>query len=161
MIPMHVKTKKMYPDEELVASALDDVEVSASRSMCWCSVPASPFGLFRMQEYEEEDLYAQNSQVNSLSPVSNNAHIVNWNDYGYALVPLVSDQGPQIKNRSPERISFNMTPWWFCTKCKQHYSCILNAFLFFIKKVRNRIENSKIDSHNWVDWYNHRSSSLL
>ena len=54
-------------------------------------------------------MYGQNAQLNSLSPVSNNAHIVNWNDYGYALGPLMSDQGPQVKQRSSERISFNIS----------------------------------------------------
>lgn len=54
-------------------------------------------------------MYGQNAQINSLSPVSNNAHIVNWNDYGYALGPLMSDQGPQIKHRNAERIAFNVS----------------------------------------------------
>ena len=54
-------------------------------------------------------MYGQNAHTNSLNPVSNNAHIVNWNDYGYALAPLMSDQGPQLKQRTSERVSFNIS----------------------------------------------------
>lgn len=101
-VPSHLKKEKRYADEELVASALDGTEVRTF--FTWTS------RLTRCeQEYEEEDLYGQNAQINALSPISNNAHIVNWNDYGFALGPLMSDQGPQVKHRSSERISYNIT----------------------------------------------------
>lgn len=36
-------------------------------------------------------MYDQNSLSNSLNPINDAGHLLNWNDYGYALIPLTSD----------------------------------------------------------------------
>jgi hypothetical protein len=48
-------------------------------------------------------------QSNTLNPVPSNSQLLNWADYGYALIPMSGGEQPQSVERTPERLS---SPAW-------------------------------------------------
>ncbi|KAI1296557.1 Neuroendocrine convertase 1 [Halotydeus destructor] len=65
-VPSHFKRYKVYKDEEIIARVIDQFE-----------------------EYDEDDMYDQNSMDNNLAPlIPSSSQLVNWNDYGLSLIPL-------------------------------------------------------------------------
>jgi len=79
-IPRHLKKKRVYPDQRIVSVALDKQEEEEYYSSLGDTTAS------------EENIYDQNSHPNYLSPVLDAGKLLNWNDYGYALIPLISDQ---------------------------------------------------------------------
>jgi len=51
------------------------------------------------QEYDEDEIYDQNSMDNNLSPLPSSSQLLNWNDYGYALVSMSASNQPTSNER--------------------------------------------------------------